>query len=308
MWIWGSPRSGSTWLLSLLSHPLRPDPRTAVGFRAPGRAARPFDVVPVDESFIPNHLAPALGDPREVEGKFVPGTLNNYLARKPAYMLSDEYAELWRPELRRLALVRLNGFLDRAAADGFRLDPGAHMVIKEGNGSHASDLVMSLLPRARMVFLVRDGRDVVDSLLHAYAPGGFLARNQGVEVSTPVQRAETVRWAARMWACNVDVTHKALAEHPPGLSRIVRYEDLLADTRAELGPLLDWIGLKRDSDALDRAIENRSLTAVPSARRGPGQRVRTATPGLWRENLSSEEQDAVAEIVGPRLAALGYED
>lgn len=306
VWIWGSPRTGSSWLLGQLCHPLKPDPRTAVGFEAPARGAGPIDVVPVDESFIPNHLAPALGDPREVDGSYVPGTLNNYLAAKPAYMLSDEYAEVWRPEARRLALVRLHGFLERAEREGFPLAPDPHMVIKEGNGSHASDLVMSLLPRARMIFLVRDGRDVVDSLLHAYAPGGFLARNQGQAFETPAERAEGLRWAARMWACNVDVTLEALAAHPPELRRTVRYEDLLADTAGEMRSLFEWLGLEREPAWLESMVAERSFAST--RRRGPGERNRSATPGLWRENLSGEEQAAVAEIVGPRLAKLGYAD
>ena len=49
-------------------------------------------------------------------------------------------------------------------------------MIKEVDGSHAADVVMSLFPRSRMLFLVRDGRDVIDSLLDANSPVGWLTR------------------------------------------------------------------------------------------------------------------------------------
>lgn len=312
-WLWGSPRSGSSWLLEQLCHPLEPHVRAPAGFRpaaAAGSTEAPaagYDAIPVDEPFIANHLAPAFGDPLEVNGGYVPATLNNYLGRKPGYALSQPFEEVWRPEFRRLALVRLHGTLERAAREGIPLADGPVLVIKEVNGSHASDLVMALLPRSRMLFLVRDGRDVVDSLLAAYAPGGFLARNQGRALDTPEERTEGVRWACRLWACNVDVTLRAEAAHPPELSRIVRYEDLVADTRSAIGPLFDWLGLRRTEEWLERMVSGRAFSSLPESRRGEGRRQRSASPGGWRERLSPEEQEVAAEIMGDRLVRLGYE-
>jgi hypothetical protein len=39
---------------------------------------------------------------------------------------------------------------------------------------------------------------------------------------------------------------------------------------------------------------------------GPTEFARAAQPGLWRENLSAEEQRVVQEIMGAELEALGY--
>ena len=112
---------------------------------------------------------------------------------------------------------------------GLARDP--EVVIKETNGSHAADLVMAMLPVSRLLHLVRDGRDVVDSLLDAYKPGAFMANNQKQSFGTEELRATRMLWAARLWACNVDMTMRAIAAHPPELCRTVRYEDLLADPR-----------------------------------------------------------------------------
>jgi len=46
---------------------------------------------------------------------------------------------------------------------------------------------------------------------------------------------------------------------------------------------------------------------VPEKRRGPGKRRRAASPGQWREALTPSERELAQEIMGPKLAELGYE-
>jgi hypothetical protein len=106
----------------------------------------------------------------------------------------------------------------------------------------------------------------------------------------------------------VDVTLAVLDAHPDDLGRILRYEDLLAATGRELGPLFEWLGLERDAEVIDRVVAERAFSTLPAGGRGERERNRAATPGLWRRNLSGEEQGAMLEIMGSRLAALGYED
>lgn len=310
VWIWGSPRSGSTWLLRQLCYPLFPDPEATTIFRTPGAEKpweRPFDTIPVDESFISNHLSPAFADPREVDGSFVPGTINNYLGERPVYAYSNAYKAIWAPEARRSALVRLYGFLARAREQGIETTGDPLLIVKEVNGSHAADLVMGLMPGSRLLFLVRDGRDVVDSLMAAYQPDGFLARHQGYSYATPEERLEGVAWAARLWSCNVDMTLRAIDAHPPELSYTVRYEDLLAEPAVRIASLQSWLGLERTSAERDQMLADTSFAAVPDKRRGATERNRAARPGLWRDNLSDEEQRVCMEIMGPRLKRLGYE-
>lgn len=43
-----------------------------------------------------------------------------------------------------------------------------------------------------------------------------------------------------------------------------------------------------------------------SEQKGHGRFVRAATPGLWRKNLSAEEQALVHDILGEKLLELGY--
>jgi hypothetical protein len=103
------------------------------------------------------------------------------------------------------------------------------------------------------------------------------------------------------------MTLRAIEGHPDELCRIVRYEDLLADTAGELSRLYEWLGLEREPREIERIVAARSFEALPAKRKGPLTRNRAATPGLWRENLEPDEQRAVTEICAPLLERFGYE-
>jgi hypothetical protein len=312
VWILGSPRTGSTWLLRLLIHPWRLDRvnlyRANIGFRSGGSIRREKGpaVVPIDESFFPRHLTPFIPithadeSPREAQD-FV---FNTERAGHLHYCFSDAYAEVWRPELRRLILVRFHAQAERARTKLGIEDP--LVVIKEPNGSYGAELLMSLLPRARMIFLSRDGRDVLDSQLALRTT--FRTRGRRMRrIREDKQRLTFVRTQARLWVNNMTAVQNAYAAHPPDQRITVRYEDLRSDTFVALRPLVDWLGTDRTDEQLHKAIEELAFEAVPRIAKGPGKGKRAATPGLWRENLSSEEQQVATELMGDKLTELGYE-
>lgn len=308
VWILGSPRTGSTWLLEQLCHPARIDHSGSLGLSVPPGGAAPIDALPINEFLVSRHIAPALGEPVEREGSLVPATLNNYLGHKSSYLFARDYAEVWRPQLRRLVLVRLQGTLDRARQRGLPVGRAPLLIIKEVNGSHAADVVMSLFPRSRLLFLARDGRDVVDSMRDAVGGDAWLGSQQHAEsrFANPAERLAWVRRASLDWTCDVAATSRAYDAHTPSLRRIVRYEDLLADTAGALRGIFGWLGLPREDGQIAETVAAHDFAEIPADMRGPGRKWRAATPGLWRENLSPEEQLATAEIMGPRLAELGY--
>ena len=63
----------------------------------------------------PHRTALGSSDSRSAT-RYVPATLNNYVGEFPGYVFSDSYEDVWKPELRRLVLVRLNAVLERAPA------------------------------------------------------------------------------------------------------------------------------------------------------------------------------------------------
>ena len=98
VWIWGSPRSGSTWLLRLLSHPLTLDDRAPLGFHQPPRWRGWVDMLPINESFLTNHLAPLVQGALYTES-WKPMTLSVLfdLDTRPNCFFSPQYQDVWEP-------------------------------------------------------------------------------------------------------------------------------------------------------------------------------------------------------------------
>lgn len=314
VWILGSPRSGSTWLLEMLCDPFRVDPEHPLGFRWGPRWQGVARALPVNEFGIGGHLAPRMPedpDPTiEVDGDVLPRTqprINGYFS---SYAFSAAFADVWRPEARRLTLVRLHAVIARAREAGLNLPPDDPLlVIKEVNGSHAADLIMSLFPRSRMIFLARDGRDVLDSLLDAHGPGGWLEKLEWRRPSfeTEYERRAFVRRNSLLWRGRMTACARAYAAHEPELRIRVRYEDLLADTGGQIEHLARWLGLPFGPKRSAAIAEAHDFTKIPESGRGSGMIARSATPGAWRQGLAAEEQRTAEEIMGPTLTELGYE-
>jgi hypothetical protein len=307
-WIWGSPRSGSSWLLRLIAYPLRPHMYKSLGYMPPyADASVPPRVIPVDELSFASHLAPWTNDIVDVYGKLLPATAINFSEGRPSYLLAKEYEPAWRPRMRELLFERLRAVERRSRSALPTMDRSPLFAIKETPTSHGADRVMALFPGSRALLLIRDPRDVADSLLHAFAPGGFMAKPFGTTFETEAERLEGARWAARHWTMSIDVSEAALAAHDPALGLTLRYEDLRADPAAGLGRVLSWMGIERTAGEVEEAVAANSFERLPGEQRGAGKRNRSAQPGRWRENLSAAEIEAVHEVVGDRLERFGYE-
>ncbi len=316
VWIWGSPRSGSTWLLEMLCHPFQMEPHSQVGFKWRDGWNGEVTALPVNEFQIAAHLAPGIyGDSNEATvaddgGTVLPRTLNRVTGYFASYAFSEAYADVWRPEARRMTLVRLYAVIERARDAGLNIPAELPLLaIKEVNGSHGADLVMPLFPGSKMIFLVRDGRDVLDSMVAANRPGGWTGKRQwgraGFE--TDEQRFDFVRDNAHNWTARMNACSRAYEEHDPELRMRLRYEDLLADTPARLGELERWLGLPSGPKRMESIASQHAFEAVPERGRGPGKLRRSATPGGWREGLTPAEQEAANEVMGETLVELGYE-
>jgi Sulfotransferase family len=134
-------------------------------------------------------------------------------------------------------------------------------------------------------------------------PGGWSHITKPL-ISSDEDRLDFVREKAIEWAYWTDSCQRAWAADQPEPRRMVRYEALLTDPVGELGSLCEWIGLERDDAPLEAAVRAPAFGAHEPT--SPTEFARAASPGLWRRNLSSEERWIAEEIMGERLADLGY--
>jgi Sulfotransferase family len=283
-WIFGSSRSGSTWLLRML--------------------ASLEAVVPIDDPHLGHHL----GVWRPISLAWATAehppdltTLDRIKHDKDSYFFSDRYRDAWAPALRRLIVDRF----DAQVADAARVaDP---LVVVKEPGSHVADQLVSMFPGSRLVFLLRDGRDVVDSWLAAYRAGSW-ALDEGAFPVTEHGRDALVRWQSAVWAFRTEVVRRAYDAHPPDRRVMIRYEDLVADPCAELTRLCAALPLDAPTDRLAAVAYEHAYEAVPPSNKGERKEIRSASPGGWRDNLTPAEHDVMHEVMGVQLAEHGYLD
>ncbi len=193
-------------------------------------------------------------------GQISPDQLGMPAWRKtPAYFFSPDQRDIWAPDLRRMILRRTQAQVKLEAKVRNPL-----VVIKEPNGTQAAEALLALLPGSRMIFLVRDGRDAIDSELAAATSGGWAARAFGTEVT---DRMKFIRDRAHVWAWRTAAAERAYASSPPSRRYLVRYEDLRASPVPALDAVGAWMGLEGDwaaaADALAfEKVEGRGANKV----------------------------------------------
>lgn len=282
-WIFGSSRSGSTWLLRMLAE---------------------FDgVVPIDDPHLGHHLGVwrpiPLAWAASEESSPELTTLLELKSEEPGYFFSERHRESWWEPLRALIAARFEAQAAEAGVDASR---SPLYVVKEP-GSHVAPMLADLFSHSKLVFLLRDGRDVVDSWLAAYQDGSWAIRGGAFPVA-PEGRVPLIRWLAGVWAYRTEAVLEAFRSRRAADRILVRYEELLEHPGEKLEEICATLAI--DPAAAPAVASRHSFERLPADSRGPLCETRTATPGGWRENLSAEEQAALHEALGETLAKVGY--
>ncbi|HET7589513.1 MAG TPA: sulfotransferase [Solirubrobacterales bacterium] len=283
-WIFGSSRSGSTWLLKMLSDL--------------------EGVVPVDDPHLGHHLGvwrpiplawAACEDPPELS------TLLDLKAGESGYFFAERHRDAWWEPLRALIAAR---FEAQAADAGLRDPADASAFVVKEPGSHVAPLLADLFPASKVVFLLRDGRDVVDSWLDAYSEGSWAIPGGAFPVSAE-GRLPLIRWLSAVWAYRSRAVRQAYESRGEGERILIRYEDLRGGTEEWLEKVCALIGI--DAERVPEVVEGHRFERQPRAARGRRRFIRRARPGSWRETLSAAEQRAMHEEMGDALAEFGYD-
>lgn len=288
VWIFGSPRSGSTWLWTML---------------------REFDpIVAMNEPMIGFYLSPFACDAPGVRASSLDAktfTVRRVQADRPEQFFAESFADVWRPLLRELLTERLRAYAARKKPNV----PMSNVIlaVKEPNGSQSADIIMSAQPEARLLFLLRDGRDVIDSQLAGSAEGAWTSERFPGVVGIPAsERLWYAEVSAYKWLWRTEVVQEAYDKHP-GPKLLLRYEDLRRDPHHEMLELLRWMDVGASAAEVHSVVDRHAFEKIPEENRGPDRFFRSARPGSWRENLTQAEQDLLEQILGPKLRELGYE-
>lgn len=156
-----------------------------------------------------------------------------------------------------------------------------------------------IFPESPLIHVIRDGRDVVASLLQ------MDWRN--VATGKPMLITTDVRAAASYWASIVSQARNAAAANPELAQRYfeIRYEELVANPEPVLRRLFAFLGEPWDAAVLRYYEQPRNL-ADESSSEQVSQPIYTRAIGRWQKDLSPEQQAVVKEVAGDLLIDLGY--
>ena len=206
----------------------------------------------------------------------------------------------WLPILRKLLITR-------AYYHSQNLEQ--NIIIKEPTGGGGAEILMECLPNSKLIFLLRDGRDVVDSFMDAIKPDSWKGSRkvQLDEENNEKKHNKKIRQYSEMWNSFISSVSNAYETHNPDLRLLVKYEDLRKDTFPELKKIYDFIGIKITDEELKRKIDELAYENVADSNKGEGKKIRTAKPGGYMDNFNEKEIELMNSIMSDTLKMMGYQ-
>jgi hypothetical protein len=156
----------------------------------------------------------------------------------------------------------------------------------------------ALWPHARVVHLIRDGRDLALSLFDR-------TRSERAAWRLPTWDEDPVTTAALYWEWNVRLGREAGARLGPERYFELRYEGLVADPELACRRLCDFLDLAYEP-AMLRFHEGRTREDPALS---PKKAWRPVTAGLrtWQTQMSAADVERFEAAAGDLLSELGYE-
>lgn len=188
-----------------------------------------------------------------------------------------------------------------------------------------------IYPQAKVIHIIRDGRDVAVSAVHhmwnhAVDAGGHLTVKPEEVATRDAYREDPHAFPssgrsifdedrlrngfAKSW---YEMTAKAIEDGPAlrgDKYAEVRYEDLLEKPEDEIGRLLRFLGADDTTAAVRRCVEKASFEQSANRKRGEENSaafLRKGVAGDWKAVFTERDREIFKQVTGDLLVDLGYE-
>jgi hypothetical protein len=214
------------------------------------------------------------------------------------YILGDYHKGSWLDSIQSFVLSEATARFPEVAGRGY-------LIIKEPNGSIGAPLLAEAMPASRVIFLVRDPRDVAASGLDAARKGSWQYENAADrgwkrEALADNQPDVWVRRRAQNYVRHAGKARDAYEAHK-GPKVLIRYEELREDALDTMERLYSTLGIQVREEELARAVEKHAWENIPEKEKGQGKFYRRAKPGGWREDLTPAQVEIVEQVSAPLL-------
>ena len=191
--------------------------------------------------------------------------------------------------------------------------------------------IAGIHPRAKVVHVIRDGRDVAISAKHhiwnrSTAAGGIHDLDAVEQATRDSYREDpeafvregrsifTAEWLSGTAAEWVEMTQRAREDGTTLLGDRyfeLRYEDMKVDPESCVRDAFEFLGADADSELIKACVERASFERSTKGRK-PGEErptefLRKGIAGEWREVFTEGDREVFKEVAGDCLIELGYE-
>jgi LPS sulfotransferase NodH len=193
----------------------------------------------------------------------------------------------------------LREFLKRIYSRVLETKPEASIVLDKHPGYSAHvEHINRLIPNAKFIHMIRDGRDVAVSLRAASQGWGRLWAPAVIES------------AASLWKSSVIEARKA--RDYGGRYMEVRYEELLSEGIQVLKSVFEFLSVPIDLEDLTSIFNEHQFERMKEEKKGTNQLIwpdgffRKGQAGDWQNALKPMKRYVFHEIAGDLLCELGY--
>ena len=226
--------------------------------------------------------------------------------------------------------------LTRLAVDYYMLQGSARSgkrIVGDKSPLHTDyvDEIFELYPEAKVIHVVRDGRDVAISLMHhfwnlskdihqggiydlwpeerarrdAYRkdPEAFLQSGESIFVEERLRQIAT-RWARR----TSKASHEGTELFGENFLQL-KYEDLLKGPGETMQPVFELLGARADEEVIRHCVETNSFEQAAGRPRGSEQSAsffRKGVAGDWRAQFTPQDTKVYQQVAGQTLLEMGY--
>jgi hypothetical protein len=193
------------------------------------------------------------------------------------------------------------------------------------------DEIHEIYPDARIIHIVRDGRDVAVSAMHHWwreaqdqpkavfeltqeeleIRDDYLADREGFLTSgRSIFTEERLSQLARRWSYRVGKAHQDGTTLYGDRYLEIRYEDLLQDAPDILRQAFKLLGARREDEIIERCILASSFERASNRQRGEEDSrsfFRKGVAGDWRDVFTERNRKVYEALAGDQLIRLGYE-
>lgn len=181
-----------------------------------------------------------------------------------------------------------------------------------GTAQFVVDEIHRMFPDAKIIHLVRDGRDVLTSGTFDWLLKDAEGTDRHEFYFKPIPGMRLERFfdakVIKKWSANWCETIDVFADDPPAIR--VKYEEMKEDMPEVLMKIFETLGVEASEAIADKCTEESTferMSGRPPGQEDPTAKARKGIAGDWKNYFTLADGELFDALAGEQMAEVGYE-